>query len=174
MYYHFNMDPSTVLWLCVSQPAPPGSSPWRSWWRRPKGSPTWRWPTKSWSTRGFRSNRQRFRKAGECFHSERRPGSLFVLFLFFLPQRSKVLLCLSKQFGAQGEGDHAQSILGLLGGSVKGRSTDLYTRHQAAGWDQRGAVKLLITAVDFLLISSFLGGGGNFLLLFPLITPFNF
>lgn len=51
---------------------------------------------------------------------------------FFLAAKVKSSICPPKQFGAQSEGDHAQSILGLLGGSVKGRSADLHTRHQTA------------------------------------------
>lgn len=46
----------------------------------------------------------------------------------------------SEQLGAPGEGDHAQSILGLLGNSAEGGSSIVRTRHQAPGRDQRGSL----------------------------------
>lgn len=59
---------------------------------------------------------------------------------------SNFLLCPhpSIQSGAQSEGDHAQSILGLFGSSDEGGSTDVWTCHQTAGWDQRGEVEGVI------------------------------
>lgn len=47
------------------------------------------------------------------------------------------------QLGAQGEGDHAQSILGLFGGSAEGGSTVVRPRHQTPGRDQRGEAAVL-------------------------------
>lgn len=42
--------------LCAPQPARPGLSLWRSWWRLPRESPTWLWHTRWWSTKNFRWN----------------------------------------------------------------------------------------------------------------------
>lgn len=58
-----------------------------------------------------------------------------------------------EQFGAQSEGDHAQSILGLFGSPAEGGSTVIWTRHQTSGWDQRG--EMLKPAFIRILQSSF-------------------
>lgn len=115
----------------------PGLLLWRSWCRQLKMSPTWRWRTRSWWTGISSSNPQSSLKAGESFrsYSYRLPRCLWTR--RFLLGRS-TFPSVSLKFGAQSERNDAQNLLGMFGSSAERGSTNIRTRHQTCGGDQRG------------------------------------